>query len=475
MIRLSLTLFLISFVLFVHLHSCTSLKNDADHSVKSLQKASNQDEDQNEDGDQSGSLLSCYDCSAHNPDCGVKESTIETGCKACLVYLNVHDGNNVIRRCCKSGCGKSGTISEYEGRQASVCTKNLCNGIGSEQKLPGYKEVTTTTRMTTTSTTTVTTTAVTTTTAATTTVATTTPVKTSFSCYECGSSNSQGCNNSVMMNCPMCMISRNDQDPTKFDRRCCWWGCGAANQVSNFNGRPTYFCNADYCNGPSSEMTLGSITTTTKITTTTTMTTMTTSTTTKITTTTTMTTMTTSTTTAFRQTSSQCYDCSGPDCGKEASTLSMHCPMCMVYRNPDDQTKIERRCCWWACGSPNTVTNYNGRETYFCATDKCNGPGAESILSPPITTTTTTAMTTTTTTTTTTGCNLTCQNSGILERESRCVCHCLEYTSGRQCEQVDCAQPDIDADICSAENEVLCSESETFAFECRHLCGKCSK
>lgn len=73
--------------------------------------------------------------------------------------------------------------------------------------------VTTTTRMTTTSTTTVTTTTVTTT-VTTTTAATTTPMKTSFSCYECGSSNSQGCNNSVMMNCPMCMISRNDQDPS---------------------------------------------------------------------------------------------------------------------------------------------------------------------------------------------------------------------------------------------------------------------
>ncbi len=39
--------------------------------------------------------------------------------------------------------------------------------------------------------------------------------------------------------------------------------------------------------------------------------------------------------------------------------------------------------------------------------------------------------------------------------------------------QVDCAQPDIDSEICSSENEPLCAESENFAFECHHLCGKC--
>jgi hypothetical protein len=56
--------------------------------------------------------------------------------------------------------------------------------------------------------------------------------------------------------------------------------------------------------------------------------------------TTTPSTMVTATTT--QQTSSQCYDCSGPDCGKEGSTLSMSCPTCMVYRNANDQSKILR-------------------------------------------------------------------------------------------------------------------------------------
>jgi len=38
---------------------------------------------------------------------------------------------------------------------------------------------------------------------------------------------------------------------------------------------------------------------------------------------------------------------------------------------------------------------------------------------------------------------------------------------------VDCAKPDVDSETCSIENQPLCQESETFAFECHHLCGKC--
>jgi hypothetical protein len=40
--------------------------------------------------------LRCYDCSGHNPNCGVSESTLEGGCKACMVYLNVNDGSESI-------------------------------------------------------------------------------------------------------------------------------------------------------------------------------------------------------------------------------------------------------------------------------------------------------------------------------------------------------------------------------------------
>jgi len=39
----------------------------------------------------------------------------------------------------------------------------------------------------------------------------------------------------------------------------------------------------------------------------------------------------------------QCYDCSGSDCGREGSTLSINCPTCMVYRNPNDQSKKIRK------------------------------------------------------------------------------------------------------------------------------------
>jgi hypothetical protein len=40
-----------------------------------------------------------------------------------------------------------------------------------------------------------------------------------------------------------------------------------------------------------------------------------------------------------QQTSFRCYDCSGPDCGKEGSSVSTNCPSCIAYRNPDDRSK----------------------------------------------------------------------------------------------------------------------------------------
>jgi len=40
--------------------------------------------------------LSCYDCSARNPACGVNEATIVQGCRACLVYQNVNDNSEYI-------------------------------------------------------------------------------------------------------------------------------------------------------------------------------------------------------------------------------------------------------------------------------------------------------------------------------------------------------------------------------------------
>ena len=146
--------------------------------------------------------------------------------------------------------------------------------------------------------------------------------KSSITCYDCTESTNEPCS-STMSQCPMCMISRSDHDPSKsilhdsilcriiniiwclekFDRKCCWWGCGSSGQVSQFNGRPTYFCDTDRCNGPGREELL--IGTTTAI-------------------------MTTSTT---KSPSFRCYSCSGTDCGREDSPLSSECPSCMVYRN----------------------------------------------------------------------------------------------------------------------------------------------
>ena len=55
----------------------------------------------------------------------------------------------------------------------------------------------------------------------------------------------------------------------------------------------------------------------------------------------TTTTATTTIATTTEQISSQCYECSGPECGREGSSMSS-CPKCIVYRNPNDQSKILR-------------------------------------------------------------------------------------------------------------------------------------
>jgi len=46
------------------------------------------------------------------------------------------------------------------------------------------------------------------------------------------------------------------------------------------------------------------------------------------------------TTVSVEKTIFQCYECSGPECGKEGSGISTNCPSCMVYRNPSDQSNF---------------------------------------------------------------------------------------------------------------------------------------
>ncbi|CAF3887059.1 unnamed protein product, partial [Rotaria magnacalcarata] len=460
-------------------------------------------------------IFQCYECSG--PSCGKGDSPVSTNCPSCMVYRNPNDQTIIERRCCWWACGTPNTVSTHNGIETYFCADDKCNGYGAESTLTS--PVTTTTEKTTTTTT-----------------ISTTPAKTIFQCYECSGPSCGRGDSSISTNCPSCMAYRNPNDPSIIERRCCWWACGASNTVSTYNGIETYFCADDKCNGYGAEFTLTPpVTTTTERTTTTT---------------------TISTTPA--KTIFQCYECSGPSCGRGDSPISTNCPSCMVYRNPNDQTIIERRCCWWACGASNTVSTYNGIETYFCADDKCNGYGAEFTLTPPVTTMTTTQTTTTlskaittpmttitttimTTTTTKTAfqcyecsgadcgregaavmmncpkcmvqrnpqdeittttttkttpstfttsisitseirtttatsslhCTLNCRNAGTPETEDGCFCYCLENTIGRECENVDCTKPDADSETCSIENQSLCQESEEFALECHHLCGKC--
>ncbi|CAM2705009.1 unnamed protein product [Rotaria socialis] len=428
-------------------------------------------------------IFQCYECSG--PSCGKADSPVSTNCPSCMVYRNPNDPSIIERRCCWWACGASNTVSTYNGIETYFCADDKCNGYGAESTLT--PPVTTTTERTTTTTT-----------------ISTTPAKTIFQCYDCSGPSCGKDDSSISTNCPSCMVYRNPNDKTIIERRCCWWACGPSNSVSTYNGLETYFCTADKCNGYGAEFALSpagtttttttttmqtSVSITTPATTSTTITTATTSTT--ITTTITTTTIGITTTTTAEKTSFQCYDCSGQECGRDGSSVSSNCPRCMVYRNPNDQTIIERRCCWWACGTSNTVSSYNGIETYFCAADKCNGYGSEFALGPPVTTTTTTTTKTTPSTSTTSisitsgirtttitatsspHCILNCRNGGTPETEDGCFCYCLENTFGRECENVDCAKPDADSEVCSTENQPLCQESEEFALECHHLCGKC--
>ncbi|CAF4231837.1 unnamed protein product [Adineta steineri] len=351
-----------------------------------------------------------------------------------MVYRNQYDGGTIVRRCCSYDCGTEDGLRDYEGRTpAYFCSQDLCNDALSDMKLSGTSigQSTTSSSLTTNE----------------------REQTSSLSCYDCTGHNPQ-CGTdplTLVHGCKACMVYLNAFDGNTVVRRCCTSGCGSSGTVSDYEGRTAYFCTSNQCNGIGTETVLtgGIISTST----------------------TTHPTSTTST-----QTSSfQCYDCSGSDCGREGSTLSTNCPTCMVYRNPDDQTKIERHCCWWGCGPSYSVSTYNGIQTYFCSANKCNGYGSENILDPPITTTQSITSTSTSTTTTysSSTCTLNCRNGSTPETEDGCFCYCLGNTNGRECENIDCNQSDTESETCSWENRPLCEQSETYAYACVHLCGKC--
>jgi hypothetical protein len=41
---------------------------------------------------------------------------------------------------------------------------------------------------------------------------------------------------------------------------------------------------------------------------------------------------------------------------------------------------VIRRCCTSMCGSSETIDDYEGRTTYFCSSNRCNGIGVEAVL-----------------------------------------------------------------------------------------------
>ncbi len=45
-----------------------------------------------------------------------------------------------------------------------------------------------------------------------------------------------------------------------------------------------------------------------------------------------------------------------------------------------DIDTIVRRCCQSGCGAFNSISQYEGRQTYFCSSNLCNGIGAENAL-----------------------------------------------------------------------------------------------
>ncbi len=41
---------------------------------------------------------------------------------------------------------------------------------------------------------------------------------------------------------------------------------------------------------------------------------------------------------------------------------------------------VVRRCCYSNCGPSNSVSKYEGRQTYFCSSNLCNGIGSENAI-----------------------------------------------------------------------------------------------
>ncbi|CAF1245708.1 unnamed protein product, partial [Rotaria sordida] len=196
----------------------------------------------------------------------------------------------------------------------------------------------------------------------------------SLKCYECTGYVPCGSGQThLLVNCGgKCMVYQNQYDGNVIIRRCCWSNCGG-DGVSFYEGRLTYFCSGDMCNGDIADINLieqgsGEEPETTTPSSVSTL----------------SSTITTGKTTSMNTASSSltCYECTGhySKCGISQDAVLHNCRMCMVYLNIYDGNTVVRRCCTWGCGLPGSVQQYEGRQAYFCSSNLCNGIGAESIL-----------------------------------------------------------------------------------------------
>ncbi|CAF1182900.1 unnamed protein product [Adineta ricciae] len=200
--------------------------------------------------------LKCYECTGYVP-CGSGQTNLLVNCPGkCVVYKNQFDQGMIVRRCCYSNCGSEG-LNKFEGRDAYVCSTDMCNGDQADPFLSGGSITTTTVEegsgeeiQSTTTPVFVISTTITIKTSQTTTV----------SCHEC-TGHYSGCGTSphtIINNCRMCMVYKNVWDGNTIVRRCCYSNCGPANTVQQYEGRQTYFCASNLCNGIGSENALPS-------------------------------------------------------------------------------------------------------------------------------------------------------------------------------------------------------------------------
>lgn len=189
----------------------------------------------------SSSSLSCYDCSAHNPNCGVDEATVAQGCRACLVFKNVFDNSEYIyvtnhsNNYCIFPQNIQTMLIEDVAHQVvehpelletmkvelhifveqiyamelvqktNLLLKEVCDLVYKYNKKCFIREIESSTNMAS---------STSPTTSGSTTIASTT-VQTAFQCYDCSGPECGKEGSPVSANCPSCIAYRNPDDKSK--------------------------------------------------------------------------------------------------------------------------------------------------------------------------------------------------------------------------------------------------------------------